>query len=84
MTGYNAILLIVVFFVMVLTIAVVFLALVRETLFWYWRTKGVMQPPQDILKKSHETAILLRKSIAELKAEDSAVIRKARGMPDHA
>lgn len=71
MASYNAILLILVFFVILLTITVVLLALFRETLFWYWRSKGVVHSPQDILHHTHDTAVLLRSSIEELKAEET-------------
>jgi hypothetical protein len=60
-------LLILVFLVIGVTLAILFLAVLRETLFWYWRSKGVMQEPEDILNRPHETALIIRKSIAGMK-----------------
>ena len=53
-----------------LVTAVVVLALSREALFWYWRSKGVVQSPQDMSHKNHETALIMKKSMEELKAEE--------------
>ena len=71
MGSYSTALLIVMVSIIALTILVLLLALFRESLFWYWRSKGVMQPPEDILSKPHETALLIKKSIAQLKSEES-------------
>ena len=71
MAGYNAVLLVLVFFVITITVTVVLLALFRETLFWYWRTKGIMHEPKDILSNQNDTAFLMKESIAGLKAEES-------------
>jgi hypothetical protein len=60
-------LLILVFLVIGVTLAILFLAVLRETLFWYWRSKGVTQEPDDILNRPHETALIIRKSIEGMK-----------------
>ncbi|HLP40622.1 MAG TPA: hypothetical protein VK465_03870 [Fibrobacteria bacterium] len=70
MANHSTVLLVVVFLIIALTLLVLFLTLLRETLFWYWRNKGVVQPPQDILSKPHETALIIRKSI-DLKKEEA-------------
>ncbi|HKP94661.1 MAG TPA: hypothetical protein VJ385_02785 [Fibrobacteria bacterium] len=67
MGNFSAVLLILVFLVIGVTLAILFLAVLRETLFWYWRSKGVMQEPEDILNRPHETALIIRKSIAGMK-----------------
>ncbi|MDB5106733.1 MAG: hypothetical protein JWP91_4422 [Fibrobacteres bacterium] len=67
MGNISAMLLILVFLVIGVTLAILFLAVLRETLFWYWRSKGVMQEPEDILNRPHETALIIRKSIAGMK-----------------
>lgn len=68
MGNFSAMLLILVFFVIAVTLGILFLAVLRETLFWYWRSKGVMQEPEDILNRPHETALIIRKSIAGMKS----------------
>lgn len=68
MGNISAMLLILVFLVIGVTLAILFLAVLRETLFWYWRSKGVMQEPEDILNRPHETALIIRKSIAGMKS----------------
>lgn len=65
-------LLILVFLVIGVTLAVLFLAVLRETLFWYWRSKGVIQESEDILSRPHETAMIIRKSIAVMKSGEAA------------
>jgi hypothetical protein len=67
MGNISAMLLILVFLVIAVTLAILFLAVLRETLFWYWRSKGVMQEPDDILNRPHETALIIRKSIEGMK-----------------
>jgi hypothetical protein len=67
MGNFSAMLLILVLLVIGVTLAILFLAVLRETLFWYWRSKGVMQEPEDILTRPHETALIIRKSIAGMK-----------------
>jgi hypothetical protein len=67
MGNFSAMLLILVFLVIGVTLAILLLAVLRETLFWYWRSKGVMQEPEDILNRPHETALIIRKSIAGMK-----------------
>ncbi len=67
MGSFSALLLILVFLVIGATLAILLLAVLRETLFWYWRSKGVMQEPEDILNRPHETALIIRKSIAGMK-----------------
>jgi hypothetical protein len=86
MGNTTTVLLILVFAVMGLTFLVLLMALIRETLFWYWRSKGVTQIPRDVLHKGHETAILIKKNIEGLKAaEKSASIRpKPSGVTDAA
>lgn len=74
----TAILLIMVFAVMGLIFFVLLLALTREILFWYWRSKGVAHAPQDILHHGHETAILIKKNIEGLKAAEKT---KSAAMP---
>lgn len=64
--------LILVFLVIGVTLVVLFLAVLRETLFWYWRSKGVIQESEDILTRPHETAFIIRKSIAGLKSGEAA------------
>jgi hypothetical protein len=71
MGNYSTVLLVVIFLIIALTLLVLFLTLLRETLFWYWRSKGVVHPPQDILGKSHDTALIIRKSIDGLKKEEA-------------
>ena len=68
MGNFSAMLLILVFLVIGVTLAILFLAVLRETLFWYWRSKGLMQEPEDILNRPHETALIIRKSIEGMKA----------------
>ncbi|GEM_PF-3106309 len=67
MGDFSAMLLILVFLVIGVTLAILFLAVLRETLFWYWRSKGLMQEPEDILNRPHETALIIRKSIEGMK-----------------
>ena len=67
MGNFSAMLLILVFLVIGVTLAILFLAVLRETLFWYWRSKGLMQEPEDILNRPHETALIIRKSIEGMK-----------------
>ncbi|MDQ3001909.1 MAG: hypothetical protein M3Y08_11700 [Fibrobacterota bacterium] len=67
MGNISTMLLILVFFVIAVTLAILFLAVLREILFWYWRSKGVMQEPDDILNRPHETALIIRKSIEGMK-----------------
>jgi hypothetical protein len=71
MGNYSTVLLVVIFLIIALTLLVLFLALLRETLFWYWRSKGVVHPPQDILGKSQDTALIIRKSIDGMKKEEA-------------
>jgi len=71
MGSHTTILLVMVFGLMGITFLILFMALIRETLFWYWRTKGVMQQPQDILYRSHDTAMIVRKSIDGLKSAEA-------------
>jgi hypothetical protein len=72
MGNSTTILLILVFAVMGLVFFVLLLALIRETLFWYWRSKGVAHVPRDILYQGHETAILIKKNIEGLKAAEKS------------
>ncbi len=72
MGNFSAMLLILVFLIIGITLIILMLAVLRETLFWYWRSKGVTQEPQDILSKNHETALIIRKSINSLKAAEAA------------
>jgi hypothetical protein len=67
MGNISTLLLILVFLVIGATLAILLLAVLREALFWYWRSKGVMQEPEDILNRPHETALIIRKSIAGMK-----------------
>jgi hypothetical protein len=67
MGNISAMLLVLVFLVIGATLAILFLAVLRETLFWYWRSKGLMQEPEDILNRPHETALIIRKSIEGMK-----------------
>ena len=83
MANNTTILLILVFAIMGLTLFVLLMTLVRETLFWYWRNKGVIKAPQDILHSGHETAILLKKNIEGLKAAE-ATTREVHGVSDAA
>jgi hypothetical protein len=72
MANLSTALLVVIFLIIGATLLVLFLTLLRETLFWYWRNKGVVQAPQDILSRPHDTALIIRKSIDDLqKAEAS-------------
>lgn len=71
MGNYSTVLLIVIFLIIALTLLVLFLTLLRETLFWYWRSKGVVQPPQDILSRPQDTALIIRKSIDGLKKQEA-------------
>jgi hypothetical protein len=75
MANYSTVLLVVIFLIIALTLLVLFMTLLRETLFWYWRSKGVVQHPEDILSKPHDTALIIRKSINDLKKEEAS--RKA-------
>lgn len=68
MGNFSAMLLILVFLVIGITLAILFLAVLRETLFWYWRSKGVTHEPADLLQGPHETALIIRKSIEGMKA----------------
>ncbi len=72
MGNFSAMLLILVFVVIGITLTILILAVLRETLFWYWRSKGVLNQPKDILNQNHETALIIRKSIAGLKAAEFA------------
>jgi hypothetical protein len=73
MGNFSAMLLILVFLVIGITLTILLLAVLRETLFWYWRSKGVLNEPKDILNQNpHETALIIRKSIAGLKAAEAA------------
>jgi hypothetical protein len=72
MANYSTALLVVIFLIIAVTLLVLFLTLLRETLFWYWRNKGVVQPPQDILSRPHDTALIIRKSINDLKKEEAS------------
>ncbi|MEO6094583.1 MAG: hypothetical protein ABIW76_02535 [Fibrobacteria bacterium] len=67
MGNFSTMLLILVFLVIGVTLSILFLAVLRETLFWYWRSKGLMQEPEDILNRPHETALIIRKSIEGMK-----------------
>ena len=72
MGNYSTVLLVVIFVIIALTLLVLFLTLLRETLFWYWRSKGVVHQPQDILSRSHDTALIIRKNIDGLKRGEEA------------
>lgn len=67
MGNFSAMLLILVFLIIGATLAVLFLAVLRETIFWYWRSKGVTHEPADLLQGPHETALIIRKSIEGMK-----------------
>jgi hypothetical protein len=67
MGNFSAMLLILVFLVIGATLAILFLAVLRETLFWYWRSKGVTHEPADLLQGPHETALIIRKSSEGMK-----------------
>jgi hypothetical protein len=67
MGNFSAMLLILVFLVIGATLAILFLAVLRETLYWYWRSKGVTHEPADLLQGPHETALIIRKSIEGMK-----------------
>ena len=67
MGNFSTALLIIVFVIIGLTFSILVLALLREGLFWYWRSKGIMQEPDDILSRPHETALIIRKSIEGMK-----------------
>jgi len=67
MGNFRAMLLILVFVVIGATLAILFLAVLRETLLWYWRSKGVTHEPADLLQGPHETALIIRKSIEGMK-----------------
>jgi hypothetical protein len=72
MGNFSATLLVLVLAIVGIVLTVLLLAVSRETLFWYWRTKGILKEPKDILNQTHETALFIRKNIAGLKAADSA------------
>jgi hypothetical protein len=72
MGNLNTTLLILVCLVMGIVFLILILALIREGLFWYWRTKGILNEPRDILNQNHETALIIRKSIDGLRAAESA------------
>ncbi len=72
MGSFNATLLVLVLAVMGVVVTVLLLAVSRETLFWYWRSKGILKEPKDMLNQTHETALFIRKNIAGLKAAESA------------
>jgi hypothetical protein len=80
MGNFSATLLILVLLIIAITLGILVLAVFRETLFWYWRSKGVLNEPKDILNQNHETAIIIRKSIAGLKAAEVAK-RQASATP---
>lgn len=71
MGNYSTVLLVVAFLIIALTLLVLFLTLLRETLFWYWRNKGVVQPPQDILSRPQDTALIIRKNIDGLRKQEA-------------
>ncbi len=72
MGNFSATLLVFVLVIIAITMTILVLAVLREILFWYWRSKGVLSQPNDVLNKNHETALFIRKSIAGLKAADLA------------
>lgn len=77
MANFSTALLVVSFLIIAATLLVLFMTLLREALFWYWRNKGVVQTPQDILSRPHDTALIIRKSIDDLqKAEASRKIAR--------
>jgi hypothetical protein len=80
MGNFSTMLLILVFLVIAITLFILLLAVLRESLFWYWRSKGVLNEPKDILSQNHETALIIRKSIAGLKAAEAAS-KKAASKP---
>ena len=77
----SALMLILIFLVIGTTLVVLFLAVVRETLFWYWRSKGVIQESEDILTRPHETAFIIRKNIAGLKSGEAASAKSSPPVP---
>jgi hypothetical protein len=83
MGNFSAMLLILVFLVIGATLAILFLAVLRETLFWYWRSKGVTHEPADLLQGPHETALIIRKSIEGMKTglAPGAHVRSAQQNP---
>jgi hypothetical protein len=84
MENSTTILLILVFAVMGLVFFVLLMALVRETLFWYWRTKGMAHAPRDIMNRGHETAILIKKNIEVLKAAEKKAAPSTLASPETA
>lgn len=72
MENFNFTMAFLVFLVIGIVFFIVVLAILRETLFWYWRSKGILNQPKDILNQNHETALIIRKSIDGLKAADAA------------
>ncbi len=72
MGNFSATLLVFALIIIAITMTILVLAVLREILFWYWRSKGVLSQPKDLLNKNHETALFIRKSIAGLKAADLA------------
>ena len=83
MGNFSAMLLILVFLIIGATLAILFLAVLRETLFWYWRSKGVTHEPADLLQGPHETALIIRKSIEGMKAgaDPGAHVRAGKQKP---
>lgn len=77
MGNFSATMLILVCVVIAITFVILSLVLIREFIFWYWRSKGVLKEPEDILNQYHETALIIRKSIAGLKAAEVAAKNSA-------
>ena len=67
MGDLSTMLLIFVFVVIGLTLTILLLTVLRETRFWYWRSKGVLNQPNDLVNRNHETALIIRKSIDGMK-----------------
>ncbi len=82
MGNFSTMLLILVFLIIGIVFFILILALLREALFWYWRSKGILNEPKDILNQTHETALIIRKSIDGLKAADAAAkLKGTKTMP---
>ncbi len=79
MGDLSTMLLFFVFVVIGLTLTILLLTVLRETRFWYWRSKGVLNQPNDLLNRNHETALIIRKSIAGMKAAAEAEYRQTSG-----
>lgn len=77
MGNFSATMLVLVCIVIAITVTILALVFIREFIFWYWRSKGVLKEPEDILNQYHETALIIRKSIAGLKAAELAAKNSA-------